>query len=385
MRLLLVNTHGADPTGGGAERYVRDLASGMSARGHDVEVLSAFPQRVDSGVETHVLHRTDWRDYRVRRLRNHFGDLVSAPWPRVQELLEDLRPELVHTNNLPGIGTGIWEAARRVGLSVVHTLHNHYMLCPRTTLLQRDGTPCRPHPLICGARARRLARWQGAVSVLVGPSEYILGAHRGVFPSARERVVRHPLKPPGASLSRAPDAPPRMLGYVGALLPMKGVRLLLAAAPALAERGFVVRIAGEGPLRSEVEASECVGYEGWLRGEAREAFVNSCDLGLAPSLCDEAGGPPYVVCEWLAAGRPVLATPRGGQVEADQASGVVPFDESPAGLVEEVLRLRSEEEWRQLIASVPLVEGDADVRRWLDEHEALYELAGEPARQPSPA
>jgi len=46
MRVLLVNSHGADPAFGGAERYVRDLARGFAARGWDAAVLSAFPQRM---------------------------------------------------------------------------------------------------------------------------------------------------------------------------------------------------------------------------------------------------------------------------------------------------------------------------------------------------
>src|SRR3954454_14952534 len=216
MHVLFVNAHGADPAYGGAERYVHDLASGLSSRGHRVGVVSAFPQQGDPGVDTHVLHRVDWRESRLRRIRNHVGDTVSAPSRSLAALFGDLEPDLVHTNNLPGIGTGVWEVARRTGLPVVHTLHDHHLLCPRTTMVRRDGSPCRPHPLLCGARTRRLARWHAAVGAVIGPSEYILDVHRGFFAGVSKHVVRHPFKPFDGLVTKLPNRP-RELGYVGAL------------------------------------------------------------------------------------------------------------------------------------------------------------------------
>ena len=50
-----------------------------------------------------------------------------------------------------------WQAARRQGIPVVHTLHDYWLLCPSTTLTRRDATPCRPSPFLCGARTRRMA------------------------------------------------------------------------------------------------------------------------------------------------------------------------------------------------------------------------------------
>ena len=371
VRVLMVSAHGADPTYGGAERYVRELASGLGARGHEVAVLSAFPQRGEPDVETHVLHRTDWRDDQVRRLRNHVGDLVSAPWPRARGVLDDLRPDLVHTNNLPGIGTGIWEVSRRAATPVVHTIHDHYLLCPRTTLVRRDGSPCRPHPLLCGTRTRRLSRWHRGVGAVVGPSEYILRAHRDLFATTPGHIVHHPLRSTGVSRAKPVDTLPRRLGYMGALTPVKGVRLLLAAAPSLVAQGFTLRIAGDGPLAHEVQSAEHIDYVGRLREETLADFVGSCDAGLVSSQCPEGSARPYVVCDWLSAGRPVLATRRGALIEAARGGGVLTFADSPTGLVEALLGLRAGGEWRRLCATVPVVEEDADVRRWLDQHEAV--------------
>jgi glycosyltransferase involved in cell wall biosynthesis len=380
VRVLFVNGHGADPAYGGAERYVRDLAAGFAARGATVRVLSAFPQRGEPDIETRVLHRSDWRDSDLRRLRNHVGDLVSAPWPRLGEVLRDARPDLVHTNNLPGIGTGIWEVARRAGVPVVHSLHDYYLLCPRTTLIRRDGTPCRPHPLLCGARSHRLMRWEESVGAVIAVSDHMLRVHRSYFPSASKHVVPAPLTQMSA-YSQPLESPPRRLGFLGALTATKGVTLLLRAAPSLARDGMTVRVAGDGPLRSQVEAADHVEYRGRLEREEISEFIATCDVGVVPSLWEEPG--PYVLREWLGSGRPVLATRRGGLVELESRGGVMTFDESPAGLAEAARRLRDPNTWSRLVASLPRVDSDVDVGRWLEEHEAVYEAAI--ARKASPA
>ncbi|MDX6660032.1 MAG: hypothetical protein QOJ55_854 [Solirubrobacteraceae bacterium] len=373
MRVLLVNSHGADSTYGGAEHYADVLGTGLEARGHEVEVLSAFPVGDGWAAHTTVLHGTDWRDSRIRRIRNHVGDVVAAPWPRLRTAVETAAPDLVHTNNLPGIATGIWESARRLGIPVVHTLHDYQLLCPRTSLVRRDGRPCHPSPFLCGARTRRLIRWAGGVRAVIGVSEHILRRHDGLFPESAERVVRPPLAP----LDDRPVEPPRpalaTLGYLGALTEVKGVRILLAAAPSLAEQGVEVRMAGDGPLRSEVEASNAVRYVGRVDRADLGAFISGCDAGVVPSLWDEPG--PLVVGEWLSGGRPVLATRRGGLAEAARGGGVMSFEESTPALVRVVERLRLEDEWQRLLATLPAVNGSADVDRWIDAHLEAYATA----------
>lgn len=373
MRILLVNTNGADSTYGGAERYVRLLAERLDARGHDVVLMSAFPVRDDSATRTVVLHDVDWRDSRARRYRNHLGDVVAAPWPRLERLLRAIAPDVIHTNNLPGISTGIWECARRLGLPLVHTLHDYHLLCARTSLTKRDGSPCHPSPFICGFRARRLARWSAGVTVAVGVSEHVLRRHSGVFgPDTRQVVIHPPLvQIPGSQTD--PSVPPRTFGFLGVLTTNKGVELLLQAAPALAEHGVVVRVAGAGPLADTVAASEYVQYEGRLDGDALTDFLTSCDGGLIPSLWEEPG--PLVLCEWLSAGRPVVATRYGGLGEAARFGAVRSIDPTPAALVREISRLRDETIWKQLLDQRVPVRDDSDIDRWADAHVDAYETA----------
>ena len=350
MRLLLVNAHGADLGSGGAEKYVCELATGLAMRGHDTCVLSAFPVDVDgSAGKTLVLHRSDWRDSELRRVANHVGDLVCNPTRRLAEAVAAARPDVVHTSNLPGITTAIWETCRRLGVPVVHTIHDYYLLCPRVTLQRRDGTPCCPHETYCRVRTERLARWTGAVAEIVAVSDYVRRRHEHLFSRAGFHVIPIPIAPLDDAPLRQPRTPPRTIGYLGALGGMKGIADLIEAAPGLAGLGYVVQIAGDGSLRPLTEAAAARGelrYRGAVHGNEKLDFIASSDLAILPSTWEEPGAPPYAVAEWLAAGRPILVTRRGGLAEvAERFPGVVDMDPGAEGIVAAARRLADPAAW----------------------------------------
>jgi glycosyltransferase involved in cell wall biosynthesis len=324
-----------------------------------------------------VLRDSDWRDDELVRLRSHLNSVLATPSKSLVRTVRSSGADLVHTNNLYGLSTAVWEASRQVGIPVVHTLHDYYLLCPRVTLQRTDGSPCRPHPLLCGLRTRRLARWGGAVSDVIVVSHHLWRQHRHLFPGARSHLVRLPLAPISDGSLAPPRTPPRSIGYLGKLEREKGIESLLSAAPALAELGCTLRVAGDGRLRSAVEAAagEGVAYIGPVRGVAKLEFIETTDLAVVPSLWAEPGGPPTVVCEWLAAGRPVLASDRGGLAEVHNLPGVIPVAPKAASLIYAVRQLLTGTAWRDLLDGLSQVKDRADVERWLDEHEAVYRLA----------
>ena len=378
MRVLMVNAHGDDPSLGGAERVVTALATHLAAHGSWVGYLQAFPSRLPGlDVDRTVLHGTDWRDDPRRRIKGHLGSVVSRTGSVLEQAVARHRPDVVHTHNLTGIGTGVWEVCRRLGLPVVHTLHDYYLLCPRVTLTRRDATPCRPSPLLCGFRSHRLARWAPAVSHVIGCSQHVLDVHAHIFPGIEAHVLRNPVDPPDTDTVRPPREQPSVLGYIGTLDRVKGVHLLLAALPRLASLGFSLRLAGDGRLREEVaaaaQAHAALRWEGHLTGEAKRRFLEDCDVGLIPSVWAEPGGPTFTMVEWLAARRPVLVSDRGGLGEV---AGMYPGSEAVApdvnAIVEAVAVLRDTRRWRELARAAA---GDPPVgtaATWASAHEALY-------------
>jgi glycosyltransferase involved in cell wall biosynthesis len=375
VRVLLVNSHGVDTSVGGAESYVRQLARDLPRLGYDVYLLRAFPGLEPDGVPVGTLHQASWRDDELLRVRNHVRDAVAPATRRLEQAVRAARPDVVHTCNLPGISTGIWGVCGRLGIPVVHTIQDYQLLCPRVTRLRPNCEPCRPHPLLCGLRNRSLARWVGAVSHVIGVSRHVLVRHERLFAATPSSLVRYPWSPPPEREFAPPEGPLRTLGYIGALDSHKGIGELLRAAPALAARGVQLRLAGRGPLETEV-ARAGAEHVGFVAGAEKEAFLRSCDAGILPSIWEEPGGPPWAVLDWLSAGRPTFVSSRGGLGEAAELTpGVFAVEPTAPAIEATVERLLDEEEWRRTVAAVRPVETEQSEERWLEEHRRIYEAA----------
>ena len=377
MRVLLVSARGADLDFGGAERYVDLLRDGLTRHGHAVTVLAAFPARADGSPARCQRHRSDPLSDPARRIRDRLDGFIAAVPEDLDAGLADV--DLVHTNNLPGIGTGVWELARRRGIPVVHTLHDYGLLCARSSLRRRDGSPCRPHPLLCGLRARRLARWAGGVQEVIAVSEHVLGRHARVFDADTPATVIPP--PRVATVDGPPGERPTTLtrlGYVGALTREKGVDVLIGCAAALARDGVSISVAGAGPLERSVRAAP-VAYAGQLHGADLDRFHAEHDAGIVCSTWEEPAV-TFAALEWLGSGRPVIASDRGALAQLAGTPGVVSYDGSPAGLLHAVARAREAGRWTELTRE-PLrrpAPGD-DLERWLHAHLDAYARAGDAA------
>jgi glycosyltransferase involved in cell wall biosynthesis len=149
------------------------------------------------------------------------------------------------------------------------------------------------------------------------------GAHHG--PAATSAAAR-------LSLGLPPEGP--LVGCVARLVPVKGVRYLLEAVPAIraAVPGARVVFVGDGPLREEMEqAARAQGLDGaavfmGLRDDV-PALLPRFDVAVLPSLNEGQG---RAAVEALAAGVPVVASRVSGlqDVVQDGATGrlVAPGD-----------------------------------------------------------
>ena len=372
-----MNAHGADVAFGGAERHVADLGTGLVERGYDVNVLAAFPQASPAELPTTTLQERDWRTSQVRRVRNRVDDFISHPTRAVQDAIWWAKPDVVHTHNLFGLTTSVWEAARRLGVPVVHTSHDYYLLCPRVTLLQRDGEPCCGTPRSCGIRKRRLGRWAPAVDTLIAVSKAVAERVCPSVPGAQLEIIHNPVRPFADRPLAAPADTLRTLGYMGALEREKGIPELIEAAKVLRSDGIAVRVAGNGRMRDLVEEASAAGggidYVGYLSGSDRIDFVEGCDAGIVPSRWEEPY--PLVAIEWLVAGRPALLAARGGLKEiAASRSGAYLFEPTVDGIVSSVRDLADRQAWECARDAVRANSTQDGSPAWLDAHERVRRL-----------
>lgn len=355
----------------GTERYLNLLRTGLAARGVTSTVLAGDPERrgaplplgapIDSGGELLSYPARGWMATR------------GLPPERLDALLEQTKPDVVHLVNPGFIGVGLLSAAQRRGIPCVVTVVDYWWLCPKHTLRHFERGVCDGQVpwreclaciaaeragslraavarlpvlrdlalppayfarwLIDGVPVREIARWTrrqrfllreldsaDAVIFLSQTARELIGPR---LAHADARLIRNGLEPHWFrnDAPRTPPSDPRelVIGYAGALAPHKGAHRVLEALHKLGWTQTRVRIAGGGDdarYRAELQRlgqGLRVEWLGALRGEAMPPFYRSLDVLIVPSAWLE--NLPMVVYEALASRVPVLASRMPGVAE----------------------------------------------------------------------
>ena len=228
---------------GGAEFVVCRLAEGLRARGHEVRVLTTQPRGearrdvIDGITVDYVPVRNLFRPYGgprrsapVRALWHLLDSRNPLMQQAVSQRLRDWRPDVLHSHNVVGFSTAAWRAAAAAGVAVVHTLHDYHVLCPASNLTQH-GRPCAPQrcPRCRFYSLPRRASSQ-YVDQVIGVSRHVLQRHldAGAFARAESQVVPNACYvTPDPTIDRTSAV--RRIGFLGRMVPEKGIETLLAA------------------------------------------------------------------------------------------------------------------------------------------------------------
>ena len=321
MRILHLSSLWPPVVLGGAELYASALASAQREAGHDVGVITLGVEGPDV-----VADVPPW-PYRLevfagqpawKRAISHSRDQYDPVAARVvRDAIRRFGADVVHSHSVPGMSVTALTAPGRAGVAHVHTLHDYWLLCQRTTMVARDGqvctTRCRGCGVVSSVRDRLLTRHPPEIVVAV--SGAVAREHRSLSASAgRIRVVPNPVDVPGpgpATVTSKPASGPVTIGYLGQLLEIKGVRTLVRAFRALPAGSAELLVAGTGPLAEEVAAAgPGVRALGWVDADAREDFFRRIDVLVVPSEWKDPA--PLVVNEARARGIPVVGADIGG-------------------------------------------------------------------------
>jgi glycosyltransferase involved in cell wall biosynthesis len=179
-------------------------------------------------------------------------------------------------------------------------------------------------------------------------SNKTISIHNGVDTS---RFVRSP-NPLAAAEAE------RYLLSIAALYRWKGVDLLLRAAQPLlaADRALRLVIAGDGPLRAELESQasalgigEQTRFLGTTPPMGIVTLLHGCEIFVLPSREESFG---LVVIEAMACAKPVVATAVGGvpEIVEHEKTGILVKPDDPEALTEGLRRLLGSRELRQTVA-----------------------------------
>lgn len=378
MKLVFVSNQYAPNIVGGAEIVVQGLAEQLLSERHDVTVISLSPTGEDTrdvvnGVRVYriavrnIYYPFGKKPGAAGRLLWHARDVFNTGMAaKVGEILGAEHPDWVSTQNLAGFSVSVWREAKSRGISVAHTMHDYYLLCPKATMSSVYG-PCGRRCVLCAGLSLGKAPQTKHVDVAIGVSSFVLRTHvkHGLFSQARKSVVYNgqswaPLPPEARP---APNPGRLKIGFIGRVQREKGIEVLLEAIQGLSQEQYELIVAGRPEnenyierLKSEFRCSN-VSFVGYVKAAD---FYRSVDVVVVPSIWDEPL--PGVAYEPLGFGRPVIASRVGGIPEIlEQCAAAELFPAGDSGALREAL-----EAFRSRVGSREIVEAALERRRWFE-------------------
>ena len=395
MRILYVSHLFLPRFSGGTEVLTFQVAREMQRRGHEVEVLACEDWQgaspvggTDDRYEAVPVHRLQLNAAMSR-------DPVRAQYysPAIEEYLvprlRARRPDLVHVHHFGHVTTAVATAAYQLGIPVLFTATDFWLICPTSQLLRHDQSLCNGPTNIakcakCVAATYRRARpYRGVLGAVpeplfnfaahhLAPPLAALGPARGVaalveraqwnrgvaarfsrmFVASRfmrEKFIENGLPTEkmellgfGIDTAWAANLPPRRfgsplrIGFIGAFSPHKGAHILVEAFRRL-NAGGRARLDLHGrrdfapPFGDELKAAaagvEGIHFRGAFPHQEIARVLGEMDVLVIPSVWYENS--PLVLLTALAARLPVIVSDMGGLTELvrDGENGLV----TPAG------------------------------------------------------
>lgn len=320
MRVVIASNFYPPFVAGGAELLAAHLARWLASEGHAVTVISTCDEetgrseKFEDGVSViRYFPQNLWwnfdrfkaNDRRSKRARLVWNvrDMWNIKSGReFGKILDNVRPDVVHTHNIKGMSPSIWRETRRRHIRLIHTTHDYSLICQGGTM-----TGCVRRCLGCVAHGR----WHSGLSRLVdrvcSPSRFVKD-RLGQFGVTDIRVVRNGV--PGVPTLRPErSGSPLRLLFIGQLRHEKGAHLLPDIARSL-DRDAHIDIAGTGPLMANLKEAAIndprLVLHGFLGDAAKRELLDRADALLFPSVWSENA--PLVISEAFMRGLPVIGS-----------------------------------------------------------------------------
>ncbi|MFT6914783.1 MAG: glycosyltransferase involved in cell wall biosynthesis [Motiliproteus sp.] len=252
----------------GSEVYSQTICHGLVKRGHEVHVFTReedsfkpdgamrYSQDADvPAITLHLVNNPRHRDrYRLEVIDQRFA-----------QLLDQVKPDIVHIGHLNHLSTSLVFAAKERNIPIVYTLHDYWLMCPRGQFMQMhsaddnlwaacDGQENRKCASQCYARyfsgaqeeqeqdlnywedwvARRMAHIHEVVNqvdLFISPARYLKERYERDFglPESKSIYLDYGFDRSRMAGRKRIPGEPFTFGYIGTHIPAKGVHQLIEA------------------------------------------------------------------------------------------------------------------------------------------------------------
>lgn len=309
---------------------------------------------VDEGIEVTRL-RIDQRqliDFRSTYQRDEVDTIF-------RNYLLEKKPEVVHIHHLGGTSIGMIRIADELGIPVIITLHDHHPFCPRGQRIRDDKRICKsivldecleclkPQTVGLGLAAKlamyTLAKDRGKQQLREMHKEIqrqLERVYRIIAPSRfhRDRLIeagaaggKTMVLPYGLDLSLVDDVPSRpkaapvkKFGYLGTLIPSKGVDMLISAFKKIKAPDLELHIFGDAvPYHGQYDYDRRlkemaeglpIYFHGAYQPDQLPQVLAQLDCVVLPSRWYESFG--ITIREAVRARRPIIVSDIGSFTEA---------------------------------------------------------------------
>ncbi len=368
MRICLISREYPPDTGwGGIATFANHLALGLTALGHEVEVVSLARDGartvVQDGIRVHRVepHQIDG-DLGATALCMPYSRYVirtcSALWKKFHEIHRANPFDVVDSPEL--LAEGLIPAVTKAAPLVIRLYTPHSKFIAEQL---HNVTASYDHQFV--AMLERVAML--SADAITSPSDDLADFVSADLNYPREaiRIVRNPIDPqqfsPVGPRAIASDGRPIVL-FVGRLEERKGIGYLVEAIPAVAEIIPEVRfvIVGDDTNNAAGQRSVLAELKESIRRRKCERFVEflprvplmelpnyyrSADICVVPSVYDNS---PYTCLEAMSCGKPVIGTSSGGTREymIHGQSGIIIPPRDPDSIANALIGLLKSEQER---------------------------------------
>jgi len=391
----------------------------LAKRGHEVVVFHREEREVEQPCEEECISQ----GLKIRRVCSNLTGASSLAAffssfsnrfieGSFDQLLEDMRPDIVHFQHLKDLSVNLVVLAHRRGLPTVLTLHDYWLFCGNAQLITPRQRVCSgpffwlncaycaaarvkasfwvvAAPAIAGLfayRAYLVGRAVRDMDLFVAPTAFVkeVFVKRGL-PEGKVRQIDHGIELESRGGTKRLDDKLHF-AYIGGLAWQKGVHVLIEAFNKLGPERAVLSVYGdEEVFPSYVEdlhlmaRNPTIRFLGRLGREQLGQVLAETDVLVVPSLWYETSS--LVVQEAFAAKVPVIASNLGALAQRvrNGVDGLLVAPGDPGALREAMERVTENpsllEGWRDKILPIK------GLKEHVDEILALYEELLFPARE----
>ncbi|MBI2353848.1 MAG: glycosyltransferase [Deltaproteobacteria bacterium] len=349
-KTVLFVMYGWRETGGGTT-FPRAVARELARRGYRVAVVYASLES-DPSQPACALRVHEEEGIRLFGIINRPAIFTDPDHPQREidnpdvrrafcRVLDQVKPGIVHFHNFHGLSFSLAEETHSRNIPTCFTPHNYHLIDPELYLLKNgliswdsvdpmtESDAVRRNPKSEGWYRKRIETTQRLMNQWVGITLAVSQRQRELLirygGDPKRIAVIHQISPAADALWQNPVVAtarersmrlPLQVGYIGGLIPIKGVQMLVAAAQAFAPDQLQVHLYGFGVSDYEqdlrtADRKGIVTFHGAYSHEELPHLAQQIDLAVIPSLVEESA-PTLVLSELFAMGVPVVAANIGG-------------------------------------------------------------------------